>query len=73
MDFQFTEEQKLLKKNVRAFLEKEIAPLVDEYEKKYAPYPREILIDLIRKLIPWDYCLGIVHKLPYFLLPSFRR
>lgn len=62
MDFEFTDEQKMLQKNVRAFLEKEIAPLVDEYEKKYAPYPREILVDLIKKLLPWDYCLGIVPK-----------
>jgi len=52
----------MLQKNVRAFLEKEIAPLVDEYEEKYAPYPREILVDLIKKLLPWDYCLGIVKK-----------
>ncbi|MFO8010886.1 MAG: acyl-CoA dehydrogenase family protein [Dehalococcoidia bacterium] len=62
MDFEFTEEQKMLQKNVRAFLEKEIAPLVDEYEKKYVPYPRDILVDLIRKLLPWDYCLGLVKK-----------
>lgn len=62
MDFELTDEQKLLKKNVRAFLEKEIAPLVPEYERKYAPYPREILVDLIKKLLPWDYCLGIVPK-----------
>lgn len=62
MDFEFTDEQKMLQKNVRAFLEKEIAPLVDEYEKKYAPYPREILVDLIKKLLPWDYCLGVVPK-----------
>ncbi len=62
MSFDLTEEQHMLRKNVRAFLEKEIAPLVDEYEEKYAPYPRDILIDLIKKLLPWDYCLGIVKK-----------
>lgn len=62
IDFELSEEQKLLQKNVRAFLEKEIAPLVPEYEKKYAPFPREIMVDLIRKLLPWDYCLGIVPK-----------
>lgn len=62
MDFEFTEEQKMLQKNVRAFLEKEIAPLVPEYEKNYAPYPRDILVDLIKKLLPWDYCLGVVPK-----------
>ncbi len=62
MSFGLTEEQVMLQKNVRAFLDKEIAPLVDEYEKKYAPYPRDILVDLIKKLLPWDYCLGIVSK-----------
>ena len=34
MGFGLTEEQVMLQKNVRAFLEKEIAPLVDEYEQK---------------------------------------
>ncbi|MFO8101336.1 MAG: acyl-CoA dehydrogenase family protein [Dehalococcoidia bacterium] len=62
MSFELTEEQTMLRKNVRAFLDKEIAPLVDEYEQKYAPYPRDILVDLIKKLLPWDYCLGIVSK-----------
>ncbi|NQT71199.1 MAG: acyl-CoA dehydrogenase family protein [Chloroflexi bacterium] len=62
MDFEFTEEQAMLQKNVRAFLEKEIAPLVNEYEQKYTPFPREILVDLIKKLLPWDYCLGIMKK-----------
>ncbi len=62
MSFGLTEEQEMLKKNVRAFLDKEIAPLVDEYETKYAPYPRDILVELIKKLIPWDYCLGIIKK-----------
>lgn len=62
MSFGLNEEQRMLQKNVRAFLEKEIAPLVDEYEQKYVPYPRDILVDLIKKLIPWDYCVGIVKK-----------
>ncbi len=62
MSFGLNEEQVMLQKNVRAFLDKEIAPLVDEYEKKYAPYPRDILVDLIKKLIPWDYCMGIISK-----------
>ena len=35
MSFELNDDQKLLQKNVRAFLEKEIAPLVDEYEQKY--------------------------------------
>ncbi|MBT4511844.1 MAG: acyl-CoA dehydrogenase [Chloroflexi bacterium] len=62
MGFGLNEDQLMLQKNVRAFLEKEIAPLVNEYEEKYAPYPRDILVDLIKKLLPWDYCLGIVKK-----------
>ena len=34
MDFSFTEEQQMLKTNVRTFLDKEIVPVVDEYEQK---------------------------------------
>ncbi len=34
IDFEFTEEQKLFEKTVKAFIKKEIEPIVDEYEKK---------------------------------------
>jgi len=34
MDFEFTEEEKMFRDSVRAFLEKEFAPIADEMDKK---------------------------------------
>ena len=59
MDFQFTEEQKMLKSVTRDFMEKEIIPRVDEYEEKYEPLPREELLRLMKELAPLGY-LGTV-------------
>ncbi len=41
MDFEFSEEQKMLKEAIRSFAEKEIAPLLDEAEAK-EEYPVQI-------------------------------
>jgi alkylation response protein AidB-like acyl-CoA dehydrogenase len=41
MDFEFTEEQKMLQTTIRDFAEKELAPVVDEAEEKGEP-PREL-------------------------------
>ena len=57
MDFDFTEEQTLLKQNVRVFLEKEIAPLVDDYERK-GPLTRDDTIRFIKMLMPWGFYNG---------------
>lgn len=57
MDFDLTDEQQLLKSNVRAFLEKEIAPQVAEYEQK-GPLTREETISFIKQLMPWGYYNG---------------
>ncbi|HID94608.1 MAG TPA: acyl-CoA dehydrogenase [Candidatus Latescibacteria bacterium] len=51
MDFELTEDQKILKDNVRRFMEKEIIPLVPEYEDKQEVPPRS----LIKKLLPFGY------------------
>ena len=50
---ELNEEQKLLKKNVRDFLEREIIPIADEYDRKYHPLPRDVAVDLLRKLVPF--------------------
>ncbi len=50
MDFQLTEEQKMLKTNVRAFLEREIAPAVQERDSK-GPLSREESIGYIKQLM----------------------
>lgn len=55
MDFELTEEQKILQDTVKKFMDKEVAPLVDEYEKK-----KEMPIDLIKKLISLGYVGALV-------------
>ena len=52
MDFELTEEQKLLKTNAREFMEREIIPIVNDYERKYRPLPQDISLDLMRKISP---------------------
>jgi len=55
MDFELTEEQKLLKETVRKFLEKEVIPVVDECDQQ-KKFPR----DIIKKLIPFGFWPGLV-------------
>lgn len=59
MDFQLTEQQKLLQKNARAFMEREIIPIADEYDRKYRPLPREVAVELLKKLIPLGLTSGL--------------
>ena len=59
MDFTFTEEQQMLKKNVRTFLDREIVPVVDEYEKKGA-LTKEATVGFIRQLMPLGYLSGFL-------------
>jgi alkylation response protein AidB-like acyl-CoA dehydrogenase len=48
MDFEFTESQKVFRENLRDFLDKEIAPLVDAQEQK-GPMNREEALDIMRR------------------------
>ena len=48
MDFEFDESQKIFRDSLREFLDKEIAPLVDEQEKK-GPMNKEEALDIMRK------------------------
>jgi len=57
MDFGLTEEQMMLKTSARNFLEKEIAPVVDEYERK-GPLTREDAVGFIKRLMPFGYYIG---------------
>ena len=57
MDFEFNEEQKMLKRNVRDFLAKEIAPVVDERDRQ-GPFTKEEAIGYIKKLMPFGYYTG---------------
>ena len=56
MDFEFTEEQKMLQTTIRDFLEKEIAPIVDERDRQ-GSFTREEVIGYIKKMMP----LGFYH------------
>ncbi len=60
MDFELTEEQKLLKANARQFMDREIIPIVDDYERKYRPLPKDIAIDMMKKIASLGYTGGLV-------------
>jgi acyl-CoA dehydrogenase len=55
MDFDLTEEQKILQDTVRKFMDNEVAPIVDECEKK-----KDIPKELIKKLISLGYVGALV-------------
>lgn len=57
MDFDYTEEQKLLKAAVRDFAEKELAPQVAEYERK-GPLTRAEALAFIKQLMPFGFYNG---------------
>lgn len=48
MDFTFTESQRMFRESLREFLDKEIAPLVDEQEKK-GPMSRDEALGVMRR------------------------
>ena len=56
MDMELSEEQRMIRETVRRFLEKEIRPLVDEYEKAGRPIHRE----LVKRLLPFGYLGGLL-------------
>jgi alkylation response protein AidB-like acyl-CoA dehydrogenase len=47
MDFEYTEEQKLIKSSAREVMEKEIIPLADEYDKSQSPLDRRSVEELL--------------------------
>jgi alkylation response protein AidB-like acyl-CoA dehydrogenase len=59
MDFALTEEQLMLKTNVRSFLDKEIVPIVDEHEKQGA-LTKDTATSLFKKLMPFGYLVGFL-------------
>lgn len=54
MDFELTEEQKMVQTTVRDFLEKEIAPIVDERDRG-GSFTREEAIGYIKKGMPFGF------------------
>ncbi len=55
MDFDLTEEQRMVRRAVRDFAEQEILPHVEEYERE-ARYPS----DLVAKLVPLGYLAPLI-------------
>jgi alkylation response protein AidB-like acyl-CoA dehydrogenase len=55
MILELNEEQKILQKNARDFVEREIIPIADEYDRKYHPLPKDIALGLLKKLVPLGY------------------
>lgn len=56
MDFELSQEQMMIKENIRKYLETEIAPLVNEYENNQQYVPK----DIIKKLIPFGFIGGLL-------------
>ncbi|MBM3119554.1 MAG: acyl-CoA dehydrogenase [Chloroflexi bacterium] len=57
MEFEFSEEQKMMKKAARDFLSREIAPIVNEYEKR-GPFSKEEATKFTKMLLPLGYVVG---------------
>jgi alkylation response protein AidB-like acyl-CoA dehydrogenase len=55
MDFDFNDEQRLLKESAREVMEKEIIPIADEYDKGKLLHDRKRLKELLDKLAPLGY------------------
>ena len=55
MILELNEEQKILQKNARDFMEREIIPIADEYDRKYHPLPKDVSLGLLKKLLPFGY------------------
>lgn len=58
MEIELNEQQRIIKDNVRKFLAKEIAPLVEEHETERKLITR----DIFKKLEPYGYANGLVSE-----------
>jgi alkylation response protein AidB-like acyl-CoA dehydrogenase len=61
MDFRWTDEQQQLKRAARDFMEKEIIPNADEWDKM-KPLSKELVVDLMGKLSPLGYVTGMIPR-----------
>ena len=60
MDFELSIEQSQLVKSVRPFLKKEIAPVIAPYQKSGEIFPKDLVVNVFKKLIPFGYVSGVV-------------
>lgn len=61
MDFELTKEQTMVREQVRRFLDREIAPKADAWDRE-GPLPKPLAHELLRKLIPLGYVVAPVPK-----------
>ncbi|MDY6907802.1 MAG: acyl-CoA dehydrogenase family protein [Chloroflexota bacterium] len=61
MDFELTDEQKMICTNARNFIAKEIAPVADEYDRRGA-LTKEEAVGFIKQLIPFGYYNGTMSE-----------
>lgn len=62
MDLILNEEQRLLQNSAREFMEKEIIPLADSWDRKYRPLSLAQTQVLFRKIAPLGYLGGLVKE-----------
>ena len=55
MDFEFTDEQQMVKDTVKKIMEREIIPVASEYDRIKALSDKKILKGLLDKLVPLGY------------------
>ncbi len=60
MDFELNESSKMMRDNARKFLLKEIAPLVNEFEKRPGRFTHDEIVEFNKKLIPLGYLNGSI-------------
>lgn len=62
MDFELSEEQRLLKETCRKFVDREILPHADEWDKRYHPFTKSLCHELIKKCIALGYVGTVIPK-----------
>jgi alkylation response protein AidB-like acyl-CoA dehydrogenase len=60
MDFEFTDEQQMVKDTARKIMEKEIIPVASEYDRTKALLDKKILKGLLDKLVPLGYLSHVI-------------
>ncbi len=62
MDFELSEEQRILKEMCKRFVDREILPYADEWDKRYHPFPKSLCHELIKKCIPLGYVGTVIPR-----------
>ncbi len=60
MDFEFTDEQQMVKDTARKIMEREIIPVAGEYDRTKALLDKKVLKGLLDKLVPLGYLSHVI-------------